>query len=236
MKFSPDDIRTLRTALSTAKIAGIDAAVITNGFLGGVHEKHSAVLYSPIKLLEGTQSMGMTRLPELEKRLALFGDDVLIEGELNDAGKLRILRMKGKAGKIEFRCTDERLIKYPKSNPDAPNILLTFTKPEIALLSKGAKLMSSDGMVLQIKRDGGVHLECQDETNDRFEIDIEAPAKFLNDETTYVNTFDLGTGSPFMPLLEHMAKEADTVEIVIMESGNVSTTVHGHTVFAVPRK
>lgn len=234
MKFSPDDIRALRTALATAKVAGLESAVITKGLIGGMHEKMSAVLFSPIKLLETEYSMGMTRLPELEKRLALFGDDVLIEGELNDAGKMRILRMKGKAGKIEYRCTDERLIKYPKTNPDEPNIVVTISKPEIALLSKGVKLMGAAGLVFQIKRDGGIHLECQDESNDRFEMDLEMPAAFLNDETTYVNTFDLGTGSPFMPLLDHMAKESDKIEIVIMASGNVSTTVYGHTVFAVP--
>jgi hypothetical protein len=167
----------------------------------------------------------------------MFGDLVEVEGEVTDANKVRKLTIRGKGSKVEFRCTDEKLITYPKENNDEYGVLVTFSKPEVALLSKGAKTLGADQLTFQVKRDGAVHIECADSSMDRFEIDLETPAVFVDEENPYpvVNPFDVSAGGVFLQLLEHMVKDADTAELVVMKTGNVLMKIYGHEVLAIPR-
>lgn len=236
MKFTSSDVHNLRVALMACKLAGLDTVVISNGLVRGLNEKRNAAVFSKIELsIDPAISIGITRLSELEKRLTLFGDLVLVEGELNDANKVRKLTIKGKTGKIEFRCTDEKLIMYPKEDNDEPGLVMTLTKGEVNLIAKGAKTLGVEALTLQVKRDGKVHFECADISQDRFEIDLENDAQFVDDAYPYVNPFDVSSGGVFLALLEHMAKDQDTVELIVMKTGNITLRAFGHEVRAIPR-
>jgi hypothetical protein len=238
MKLTPSDVLEVRKALLAARLAGVSNVVLTNGYVAGVHDAHVSAIFSPIKLsLDPAISIGIMKLADFEKRLTLFGEDVLVEGEVNDAKKARKLLIRGKTGKIEYRCTDERMITYPKTNADEPGIVVTLTKAEVALLSRGTKTLGGSELVLQIKRDGAVHLESHDTNQDRFELDAEARAVFVDEEAPYpyVNSFDASNNGAFLPLIENMVKDNDTAELVVMRTGNISLKVYGHDVFAVPK-
>lgn len=236
MKLIPSDIPKLRGALQAAKQAGIANIVIANGFISGLHEKHIAALYSPIELsIDPAISLGVTKLVELQKRLELFGDDVLVEGEENDAKKIRQLNIRGKAGKIQFRCTDERLIQYPKSNDDTPDIVVTITRPEVALLARGTRTLGAELLKLQVTQNGGVHFECSDSNQDGFEVNLEAAAEFLDEPHSYLNPFDVSTGGVILSLLEQLAKDSDSAQFIIMASGNLSLHAYGHDLIVIPR-
>jgi hypothetical protein len=238
MKLTPQDVLEVRKALLAARLAGVSSVVITNGYIAGVHDAHIAAIFSPIKLsLDPAISIGIMKLADFEKRLTLFGDDVLVEGEVNDAKKARKLSIRGKAGKIEYRCTDERMITYPKTNADESDIVVTLSKAEVALLSRGTKTLGGSDLVLQIKRDGSVRMESHDTNQDRFEIEIEGKAVFVDEDAPhpYVNSFDATNSGAFLPLIENMVKENDTAELVVMRTGNISLKVYGHDVFAVPK-
>lgn len=236
MKLTEADLPKFRAALLACKLAGLDTVVISEGMLRGLGDKRNAALVSELKLsIDPVISMGISRVPELEKRIAMFGDLVEIDLDVNDANKVRKLTIRGKGGKVEFRCTDEKLITYPKANNDEPGAVVTFTRPEVALLVKGAKTLSVDQLTFQIKRDGAVHIECADAAMDRFEIDLENPAAFVDDPYPIVNPFDVSSGGVFLQLLEHMVKDSDTAELVVMKTGNVGMTIFGHDVLAIPR-
>ena len=235
MKLSQTDILKIRGALMAARTAGINSVVLTSGYVAGVHEKHIAAIFSTLELeLDPAISIGLAKLTDLEKRLSLFGE-VEVEGELNANNKMCKLAIRGKGGRIDYRCSDERLITYPKSNADEAGIVIKVTKPEVALLSKGAKTLSTEHLTLQIKRDGTVHFECHDTNQDEFQMDLETQAEFIDDVYPYVNPFDVSAGGVFLPLLENMVKEADEAELIVMKTGNINLRVHGHDVFAVPR-
>ena len=235
MKLTSAQLLDLRKALMAGKLAGLDSIVFANDKVAGLHEGHTAAVFSDLKLLEPGITMGIVRLGELDKRLALFGDDVLVELEIADSKNVRRLAIKKGSSKIDFRCTAEKLITYPKTNTDDAGIFLTFTKPEVAMLSKGAKTLGAEQLTLQVKRDGTVHIECKDKNGDSFEIDLETPAAFAEDAYGYVNPFDVSSGGVFLPLLEHMVKDADTADLVIMKTGNIGMTAYGHHVIAIPR-
>lgn len=236
MKFNTDDLRNLKLALMACKLSGIEAAVFSQGQIRGLGSKHNAAIFSPISLsIDPSISMGISKLADLEKRMALFGDDVLIEGELNDAKKARKLSIRGKGGKIEYRCTDEKLIEYPKTNNDEDGIVVTFTKPEVALIAKAVKTMGADKLVLQVKRDGSVHIECMDTNNDRFETDLSTLAEFVDEPYAVVNPYDTTSNGVFITMLESMVKESDTATLIVKKSGNVGMTIFGHSLLAIPR-
>lgn len=235
MKLTSTDVQKLRAGLAAARLAGVANVVITNGYIAGVHEGHIAAIYSPIELsIDREISFGIMKLSDFEKRLNLFGDDVLVEGEVADNKNVRKLNIRGKAGKIDFRCTSERLITYPKSNMDEPSIVLTLTKPEIALIARGAKTLGASHLTLQVKRDGTVHIECSDTNQDVFAADVAGVAEFVGDAHPYVNRFDATNNGAFLPLLEHMVKDKDDATVYITQTGNISLKAFGHDVFAVP--
>lgn len=236
MKLIDSDIPKLRGALQAAKHAGVTNVVITNGFIAGIHEKHIAAIFSPLDLSIAPEiSFGISKLTELQKRLELFGDEILVEGEENDARKIRQLNIKGKAGKIQFRCTDERMITYPKSNMDESDMIITVTRPEVALLATGARTLGAELLTIEIDAAGGVHFICKDTNQDSFETDLEAPAEFLDEAHPYRNPFDVSSGSVLLTLLEQLVKDADSAQFFVMKTGNLFLHAYGHDIFVIPR-
>lgn len=238
MKFTSEDNRKLRAALAACRLADIDLAVISEGKIRGLSESRNAAIISELELsIDSSVQLGITRLTELSKRLELFGDEIVIEGELNTESKVRKLSIKGKAGKIEFRCTDVALLdkKYPKANNDQPGVVLTFTKPEIYLISKGVKTLGAEVLTLQVKRDGAVHVESLDSSSDRFETDLHNQAEFIDDEYSAVFSFNTASNGVFLSLLEHSVREQDSATLILMKSGNVGIKAHGHDIIVIPR-
>jgi len=228
----------LRGALAACKLADIELAVISEGKIRGLSESRNAAIISALPLsIDPTVQLGVTRLSELSKRLALFGEEILLEAELTPEQKIRKLGIKGKAGKIEFRCTDVAMLekKYPKANNDVEGVVLTFTKPEVAIISKGVKTLGAEQLTIQVKRDGAIHIESVDSSSDRFETDLATPAAFVEEPYPSVFNYNTSNTGVFLSLLEHSVREADTTDLVMMKSGNIAIAVHGHTVLAIPR-
>lgn len=236
MKLTPDDVLKLRSALSACKLAGIEDAVIHEGLVRGLNPKHHGAVFSTIELsIDPSVAFGLGRLADLEKRMKLFGDSILIEGELNDTNVVRKLTLRGAASKIEFRCTDPKLLKYPKTNTDQDMAVIQLTKPEVALISKSTKTLGAEQLTVQIRKDGVVRVEALDPNNDKFEAELSAPIEFIEDPFPSVNSFDCTSAGVLLGMLEHMVSQNDTVSIVLMRSGQLKFLAYGHTLLAIPR-
>lgn len=237
MKLTSNDLVKLRSALSACRIAGIDTAVISQGMIRGLGENHGAAIIAALDLsIDKSIDMGIGKITDLEKRLALFDDVVLVEGELNAQNKVRKLLIRDKKAKVEFRCTDSAIIKYPKSNNDIEKAVLTITKPEIALVVKGVKTVNAEQLTLQIRRDGSVHIEAVDISNDRFETDLEHAAESIDEDTvaTVVN-YDTTSSGVLLTILNTACKDQDTIKLVLMQSGQLRIKLLGHDVLVIPR-
>lgn len=236
MKFLPVDVIEFRKALMAANKAKLESFVIHEGLVRGLNEATNAAIFSEIQFSFSKEiQLGAVKLNELEKRMGLFGDDLIIEGEVNDANKVRRLTFRGKSSKVDFRCTDARLITYPKTNEDEAFAVVTLTKAEASLLSKGVKLIGGEELTLHIKRDGGVHIECADTNNDRFELDLEAKAEFIDEPGSLARTYDAGSKSSFLPMIDHLARDNDEVSLVFMRTGNISMKLYNLDMLAIPR-
>lgn len=238
MKLTATDNQKLRAAFAACRLADIDLAVVSEGKIRGLSESKNAAIFSELELsIDPTITLGITRLSELGKRLDLFGDDILIEGELNDAKKVKKLSIRGKTGKIEFRCTDIALLerKYPKAHSEEVGTVITLTKAEVALISKGVRTLGAEQMTIQVKRDGLVHIESVDSSNDRFELDMSLPAEFVDEPNASVNQYNTSSSGVLLKLIEHTVREADTTQLMVMKSGNIGLKAYGHDILAIPR-
>ena len=239
MKFTPDDNRKIRAALAACKLADIDLAVISEGKIRGLSESRNAAIISALELsVDPSVQIGITRLSELIKRLELFGDEILIEGEIRESKNMMAkLNIRGKAGKIEFRCTDVALIdkKYPKANNDQPSAVLIFTKTEVALISRAVKTLGAEQLTIQVKRDGAVHLESLDTSSDRFETDLSTPAQFVDEPYPSVFSYITSSSGVLLTLLDHSVRESNSSELVMMKSGNTQIKIFNHDITAIPR-
>ena len=238
MKLTASDNQKLRAAFAACRLADIDLAVVSEGKIRGLSESKNAAIFSELELsIDPAITLGVTRLSELEKRLSLFGDDILIEGEINDAKKVKKLSIKGKAGKIEFRATDIALLerKYPKAHSEEVGTVVTLSKTEVALISKGVRALGAEQMTIQVKRDGSVRIESVDSSNDRFEVDLETKADFIEDELPSVNSYNTSSSGVILKLIEHTVRDSDTTQLMVMKSGNIGLKIFGHDILAIPR-
>lgn len=238
MKLTQEDNTKIKAALVACKMADIELAVISEGKIRGMSESKNAAIISELSLsIDPQVTLGVTRLGELEKRLALF-KDVTIEGELNADKKVKRLTIKGSgSSKIEFRCTDIALLdrKYPKSHNDVPFAELTFTKEEVQFFSKAVRTLGAEQLTIQIKKDGAVRIESSDSSNDRFEYDIAAQANFADDPTSMVRSYSTTSTGVLLKLLDYLARDSDTITVNVMSSGNLALVLGGFTILAIPR-
>lgn len=239
MKLTQDDNLKLRAALSACKLANIDLAVITEGKIRGMAESRTAVIFSDIELsLEQDVKWGITRLSELHKRLELFGDRILIEGELNGDKKVKKISIRGdnSNSKIDFRCTDIALLdrKYPKSHNEQEAVTIKLKREDVAMMIKGVRTLGADRVTFQVKRDGHVHIESVDSSNDRFEFDLSTEAEFINEPNGYVSQYDTSNTGVLLNLLSHLVRDKDEATITMNESGNLGLWINGFYILAIP--
>lgn len=237
MKLIKEDITRLRTALLAAKLAGLESVVFSEGKVRGINPAHNGVIFSTCTLeIDPEITIGISRLSELEKRMSLFGDDITIEAEVTEAKKCRKLLIKAKTSKMDFRCTDEKLIKYPKTvGQDDEAVCIKITKSEVSLISKAIKTLGPEQITVQIKKDGIVHIEAIDSNNDRFETDLSNTAEFISDPIGIVNNYQTGSNGVFLSMLEYSIKDLEEMDLVMTASGNISLSCFGHSLIAIPK-
>lgn len=226
MKLTNTDIDELKSILSACKVIGVDAIVIHQGMARGAKISLDAAILSPTSLsVSEDLRIGIGRVGELEKRLSIFSGPIEIEGKINEAGDVSMLTLSSGKTKVQFRCTNAKLMKYPKSNEDQPVALITFSKAEVQQAAKAAKTLASEKMVIQISRAGIVTLECVDSSNDRFSIELAKEVEFVEEAEGIVQTYLAGL---LVDVLDAGVKDADELTIVLGEAGSITATAKSH--------
>lgn len=238
MKLSATDINNLRQGLAAAKIIGTDLAVLADGKIMGSNEKRDAAIISELKLsVPATTRIGFgsSRLQEFEKRLALFGEQVEAELKINEStGDVSLITLQSGRSKVQFRCTSLSLLhrKYPQENVDEPHAVVFFTKAEIAQLTRAAKTLGAETIVIKVSGDASVHVECADSNNDQFVVGLEKAGEFVNDPEPTVFIYN---ADRLCALLDAGAKEYDTMAVAIAAGGSLTGIVRSYTLIIMPQ-
>jgi len=238
MKLTKEDNSKLELALKACKLAEIDLAVIHEGKIRGMNDSKTAAIISGIDLtISPDVKWGITRLGELTQRIHLFSE-YDVEGELTGDQKVKKIIIRGGKGnsKIDFRCTDIALLekKYPKNQNETAVAVIHMKQAEVALLSKGVKTLGATQVTIQVKRDGQVHIESSDSSNDRFEFDLETSAEFTEDPVGMVNAYDTSNTGVILQIIEHMSRN-DDIDLVLNASGIIGLRAYDFDILAIPR-
>ena len=234
MKFTANDVTTLKNLLAVAKSIGVDSMVITDEKARGA-SADTAILTECHFSFDKEIKIGIGRVSELEKRFALFGDDVSIETKLNDKNETTTLMLSGGKSKGQYRCASERLIRYPKSKhpDDEVVVVVSLSKAEIGQVNKATKTFGAETVVIQVMKNGDTRVECQDpSTNDKFSLDLENQAEFIGDEDSAVRTY---RAVALCSIMDHAAKESEKVDLLLGSIGSAELTIKGKTVLVMPQ-
>ncbi len=233
MKLSPRDIEELKAILAACKVVGVDGIVIHEGQARGAKPSLDAAVLTRADLtVSEALKLGIGRVTELEKRLAIFPGPVEIDGKSNERGDVSLLTLSSGRTKVQFRCTSEALMRYPKSNDDQPFAVIQLARAEVLQISRAVKTLGATQLVLQVGRTGAVRLECLDSARDMFDIELTEPAEFIGEAGSAVQTY---LAALLVDVLDAGAKETETVTFVLGEVGSVTGTVRGHTVVIFPQ-
>lgn len=232
MKLTPNDIENLRGAFAVCRIAGIDAAVITDGKVRGVTPTSKMAMISDVGFsFDADVKIGIGRIAEFEKRLSVFSGNIEGEAKVNEKNEVSLLTLRSGKSSIQFRCTSEKLIKYPKKNEDPEECIVRASKAEIAQISRAVKSLGAETLTLAIGRDGAVKFECSAPTNEAFSTEIAAEAAFENGPKGIVHIYE---GDRFASVLDASVRDADEVLLVLGEGGSISLSIKGHVLIALP--
>ena len=233
MKLTHTDVDALKSILAACKIIGVEGVVINEGLARGAKPSIDGAILSQSNMsIPPEIRMGIGRVSELEKRISIFQGPVEIEGKTNDAGDVSMLILSSGKSKVQFRCTNANLMKYPKSNEDQPVAMITFSKTEVQQAQKAAKTLASENIVLQVSRAGVAKLECSDSANDRFDIELAKEVEFVEEAEGIAQTY---LAAMFVDVLDAACKDSEEVTIVLGEAGSITATAKGHTLLVMPQ-
>lgn len=232
MKLTSNDVQELRTAFAVCKTAGIDAVVITDNQVRGVSPSSKMAIITKVNLsVDPTIKLGIGRIAELEKRLSIFTSDVAIEGKVNGNNDVSVLNLAAGKSKVQFRCTAEKLIKYPKSNEDEPKCIIIASKAEVSQIARAVKTLGAETMTIAVQRDASVSVECASSTNESFSTSLEALAIFEGDVQAFVHIYE---GDRFATVLDAGIRDEDEINLVVGDFGSITLSIKGCTLMAMP--
>lgn len=232
MKMEPSEVHQLRTAFSICRIAGIDSVVVTDNQVRGVSPSSKMAILSPLDMsFDKDIKIGFGRLSEFEKRLSIFSTETLIDCKVNDKNEVSLMTLSSSKAKVQFRCTSEHLIKYPKSNDDDLMVTVVATKDEITQLSRAVKMLGAPTLTISISRDLSVKFECSSETNEVFTSSLTNDAVFEDISEPVLFVYE---GDKFATVLDAAAKDVDEVILSIGAFGSLMLTIKGITILALP--
>lgn len=232
MQLSSADLSELRAAFAVCRVAGVDAVVVTDNLVRGITATSKMAILSPISLsISSDIKIGIGRIGELEKRLSIFADSATADLKINDNNEVTLITIKSGKSSIQFRCTSERLIKYPKQNDDEPIVSIEASKVEISQISRAVKTLAAETLTVSIGRNGSVKFECSAPTNESFVEELDKEATFEGDPQGIVHTFE---GDRLATVLDFASREEDVVTIIFGAAGSATFNVKGHVVVAIP--
>lgn len=228
---SASEVEKLRSIIGLCRSVGIEVVVLVDNKVLGANDARNLAIISEHDI-SLPASMGIGRVSELDKRLAMF-DEPTAEVKITDKGEIAVLTLKSGKMRAQFRCTSLAMLerRYPKTNEDPAFAVITLPKAEVVQFSKAVKTFGSSKVVLKVDRSGLVRLECIDSVNDQFTLDLEHPASFMGEEEGVVFAY---MATNFTQVLDLGAKEQDEVTVVVGESGSLTTLVKGHTLVIAP--
>ena len=232
MKLTHEDLLRIRSAFAVCRSGGIESVVISEGQIRGISAAGKAAIISKLGVNTGDARIGVGRISDLEKRLAIFPGEMLAEGTVNQNNDCALLSIKAGRSTIQFRCTAEKFIKYPKSMSDDAICSFAMTKSEVQQLARAVRTLGAEIITFQFKKsDNSIHIESTSPTNETYKTVLEGSAEFVGDPQNIVHVYE---GNCLSTMLDIAARDVDAVDVILGEAGSLTIIINGHTMVMMP--
>lgn len=224
MKLTKEEARQFYNFVDTAVQGGVDAAVFQSKehqVASGINEGATAIICrGDIPALP--QKMGITRLPQLKKRMDLLINDDRFEMSVKESDRGEITQIEFQAGKTktQYRCSASVAIQAPSTIDDGGVVgILTVNKEELMMIFNGIRAMGGEMVILVIKADGTVMFETSD-ANDKFNVELENPVERADEDDADSAVFYY-EGKMFSALLRNALGNGDSISLAVGISGTL---------------
>ncbi len=231
MKLNLENVNNLQQALMVCRSVGIESVAISDGKFRGIDATKSICILSKLGFdIDTNITLGIGRITELSKRIELFKGDISIDTVLNARNEISQLNISAAKSKANYRCTSEKIMRYPKENEDPEVAIVKLTAEEVQSIAKAANAMGAGNVVVHCDKHGKISIDCtEDSTNDTFSFELENTADFVNDAQSFVLSF---LTKNWIAATTNAIKTSETVDIMF---GNISATleINGHPIVMV---
>jgi len=229
----------LQSAIDVATILGIEKMVIDPHSLRGESKDNGTFMLLPFP--DGTElefgSMGISRIPVLNQRLRLIGDEGALVPEYKDRdnGDKFVFRivLKKKNTKIDFKCADPAHIRAPKAFNDPDYFAFTVTAEDIQLMLKAKAAMQSENVSFASKDGKSVKFSISASEGDVLEHELESELDTKTPSDTFASSYKSKILFPVLKQISDDAKEAP-VEITLTKRGIMKIEVNDIPTYIFP--
>lgn len=231
----------IKKVIETCNLCGIDSVSIENGIARGQNMDNNKGNFFLTNIETDNlefDELGLGRLKTLLTRLKLLndlgGDDYEIfynikERDNHDQYVTKLV-LKNKKTKIEYKCTDSRMIKAPKKFKG--NVLYSFELSEdtIKIMAKAISALETNLISFSSDDDGSVRFKSTDTEGDTFDHIIADTYEKHNDAEldNFFFAYDIKN---LLGLFKARCNEKGNVYIQIMDRGVMKIDVNGFDIY-----
>ncbi len=242
-----DTLNTLVDAVNVGMLLGVTNIVLDNHSVRGRDGDSGTMFVMPFE--DGTEyefgAIGITRVPELSKRVTLMnlkGSDYTAETELKKRGDdvtfASIVTLKHKKTKVEFKCGDPTLIKIPKGLADDKHFQFGLTRDDLKFIKAANSAMGADHLIFTKSSDGDsltISLSSRKDS-DKATHTIESPVKSLTDTDSFSFKYDSKILIKAISSIESILKkdDLDALDVVITRRGVLTVVIKGMSAYILP--
>jgi hypothetical protein len=233
MKLTSDDVKGLIAAIDACMVGGVKDVIVDEGYIYGTHPNRAFALISNFNIPNLGQKAGFSEIGLLRNILDSKDGDVAVETEETDRGEIRTVIAKRGRAKLEYRCTSTSLLKPARKFNDEVYVTLEIDKAGMAEIMRLASLVKPSKITLSVKANGAVSFQGTGAGGNNFVYDIEAKAKFTDedDKTTVVFHY---IPDVFSSIMKEMNSLYDTYNLGVGELGTISGQLSGHNFIMLP--
>lgn len=230
--FSKGTLTLLQDAIDTAGVLGIERMVIDGHSLRGeAKENGTLILYPfPADTELDFGSIGIGRIPVLQSRWNLLGDDceLVPEFKSRDSGEHFVFRIVLKKNKtnLEFKCTDPAQIRAPKAFNDPDAFEFVFTAYDIDLMVRAKAAMQADRVTFSSKDGTSVQYSISATEGDTLVHELESDLDSKTPSTTFAVSYKPKILFPVLKSVLADAKEAP-VSVLLTKRGILKLEING---------
>lgn len=239
-------VSTLADSVEVAGLLGISSIVLDGHSVRGRHSEAGTIFVMNFDTDTTWEfgAIGITRIPELTKRLNLMktrGDDFTIEAELKTRGEdvtyAGRLTLKHAKTKVEYKCGDPTLIKAPKGLADEEQFTCSLTRDDIKFIKSANSAMGADKLIFSTPKDNDSFvISIPNKEDEKVVHETDGVVGYLADTTTFSFAYDSKILIMAINSMEKILRKEslDSLDMKITRRGVLTFPVKGITTYIIP--